>query len=247
MNSSITKRIATSPGRRSFANLSLTASMAALLLAGCGHDQSATKVAGWSLVDPTQRHPIMVSQQPSTISMRVARGSMGLSPHQRAQVITFLERYRAIDAGNSRLVVEAPSGSANEVAAMQAVAEIRSLMNEIGFDPAGVSVEAVQASGDAQAPIRISYLKYVAEGPQCGHWPTNLGSSDSNLNYPNLGCATQANFAAMVANPADLVKPRTISPGAAERRDTIWDKYIKGESTISTKQGDEKVQVKGGG
>ena len=54
-----------------------------------------TRVAGWSLIDPSQRHPIMVTQQPTTLSLRVASGSYGLSPHQRAQVISFLERYRA--------------------------------------------------------------------------------------------------------------------------------------------------------
>jgi len=187
----------------------------------------------------------MVTQQPTTLAVRVSRGSYGLSPHQRAQVISFLERYRSIDAGNSRMVVEVPSGSPNEVAAMQAVAEIRSLMSEIGFKPSDVNVEAVQAMGEAQPPIRISYLRYVAEGPQCGKWPTNLGTSYDNLNYPNMGCANQANFAAMIANPADLVIPRNSTPRAAERNDTVWEKYVKGESTISAKQSDEKASTKG--
>ena len=34
-------------------------------------------------------------------------------------------------------------------------------------------------------------------------------------------------------------------PFSAERRDVIWEKYVKGESTIATKQEDEKVKVKG--
>jgi pilus assembly protein CpaD len=187
----------------------------------------------------------MVTQQPTTLALRVARGSYGLSPHQRAQVVSFVDRYRALDASNSRMIVEVPSGSANEVAAMQAVAEIRALMTEAGFKATDINIEAVQAQGDAQAPIRISYLRYVAEGPQCSKWPTNLATTNSNLNYPNLGCANQANFAAMVANPADLVTPRATTPRAGDRDHTIWEKYIKGESTISTKQGDEKVQTKG--
>ena len=215
------------------------------LLAGCRHFDDGTRVAGWSAVDPAQRHPIMVSQQPTTISVRVARGSYGMSPHQRAQVVSFLEKYRSIDNQNSRVVVEVPSGSPNEVAAMQAVAEIRSLMSEIGFKQSDVNIEAVPAGGDAQAPIRISYLRYVAEGPQCGTWPTNLAMTYDNNNYHNMGCATQANFAAMVANPADLVTPRSSTPRNAERDHTVWEKYIKGESTISSKQGDEKVQTKG--
>ncbi len=239
------QRTAGTTVRRSLAAAVLCAASATLFLAGCRTDTEGPRVAGWSLIDPSHRHPIMVTQQPTTLSIRVSRGSYGMSPHQRAQVISFIERYRGIDAGNTRMVIEAPSGTANEVAAMQAVAEIRSLMSEIGFDAAKVGVEPVQANGDPQAPIRISYLRYVAEGPQCGKWPSNLAESSSNLNYPNLGCANQANLAAMIANPADLVAPRTSTPGSSERVNTMWEKYVKGDSTIAAKQADEKVQVKG--
>lgn len=240
------KRTTASTVRRPLTATVLAASAVTLLLAGCRHSDDGSRVAGWSLIESTQRHPIMVTQKPTTMALRVGRGSYGLSPHQRAQVLSFIERYQGLDAGNTRMIIEAPSGSANEVASMQAVAEIRALMGEAGFDPAKVGIEAVQANGDPQAPIKISYLRYVAEGPECGKWPSNLAESAANLNYPNLGCATQANFAAMIANPADLVKPRASTPRSAERETLIWDKYVKGESTISAKQGDEKVQVKGG-
>lgn len=239
------QRTADSTVHRPLAAAAICAAVATLVLTGCRADPEGPRVAGWSLIEPTHRHPIMVTQQPTTLSIKVSRGSYGMSPHQRAQVVLFLERYRGVDAGNSRLIIEAPSGSANEVAAMQAVAEIRSLMSEIGFDAASVGVEPVQAGGNLQAPIRISYLRYVAEGPQCGKWPSNLAESAANLNHPNLGCATQANLAAMIANPADLVKPRSITPGSQERQNTMWEKYVKGDSTISSKQGDEKFQVKG--
>jgi pilus assembly protein CpaD len=239
------KRNAASSGRRTVSAVSIIAIAGTLVLAGCGRDEESSRVAGWSMVDPTQRHPIMVTQQPTTLAIRVSRGSYGMSPQQRAQVSSFVERYRAIDAGNSRMTIEVPSGSSNEVASMQAVAEIRGLLSEIGFKASDINIEAVQSGGDSQAPIRISYARYVAEGPQCGKWPTNLASSDSNLNYPNLGCANQANFAAMVANPADLVTPRSSTPRVGDRENMVWEKYVKGESTISTKSGDEKVQTKG--
>lgn len=238
-------RTATSSGRRTITKAALAVTAAAVLLAGCRAGEDQSRVAGWSLVDPTQRHPIMVTQQPTSISLRVPRGASGLSPHQRGQVISFLEQYRGADSRNSRLVVEAPAGSPNEIASMQAVAEIRALVAEAGFGSSNINVEAVQAGGDAQAPVRLSYLRYVAEGPQCGHWPTDLGSTHANLVYPNLGCATQANLAAQVANPADLVRPRASTPSSAERGHVVWEKYIKGESTVSQKSGDERVQVKG--
>ena len=246
MMSPIRKRNARRPFARTLTAKLVTATAVALAVAGCrpGEDNGA-RVAGWSLVDPTSRHPIMVSQQPSTLSLKIARGAYGLSPHQRAQVVSFLDRYRSTDAGNSKLVIEAPSGSANEVSAMQAVAEIRHLTSESGFDHTAISVEAYHASHDQQAPIRVSYLRFVAEGPQCGHWPTNLADDPRNIPYPNMGCATQRNFAAQIANPADLVGPRSMTPTPGERRDSVWTKYVKGDSTVAKKADEEKVKVQG--
>jgi len=220
-------------------------SAAALMIAGCKPGDDGPQVAGWSVVDPTQRHPILVSQQPSNLSLKVPRGSTGMSPHQKAQVVDFLNRYRGGDSGNSKLVISAPSGSANEVASMQAVAEIRHLMREGGFADSAITIEAYHEERDPQPAIRVSYLRFVAEGPTCGRWTTNLAEETKNLPYPDFGCATQRNFAAQVANPADLIGPRSMTPAAAERRDVVWGKYIKGESTISQKQADERSVVKG--
>ena len=124
------KRNAASSGRRTVSAVSIIAIAGTLVLAGCGRDEESSRVAGWSMVDPTQRHPIMVTQQPTTLAIRVSRGSYGMSPQQRAQVSSFVERYRAIDAGNSRMTIEVPSGSSNEVASMQAVAEIRAAVRD---------------------------------------------------------------------------------------------------------------------
>jgi pilus assembly protein CpaD len=221
------------------------AATVAILIAGCRPGEEGPQVAGWSLADPAARHPIVVSQKPSNISIRVARGSQGMSPHQRAQLAEFIDRYRGAGSANSKLVIAAPSGAPNEVASMQAVAEIRHLLRASGFDETAVSVEAYHEDKDPQPAIRVSFMRYVAEAPECGRWPTNLASEPNNLPYPNFGCATQRNFAMQVANPADLLGPRGETARPGERRAVVWDKYTKGESTISQKQGDEKVQVKG--
>lgn len=238
------KRTTTSRLKPVVANVVLV-SAAALLVAACRPGEEGPKVAGWSIADPASRHPIVVSQKPSNLSVRVARGSHGLSPHQRAQLAEFLGQYRGADASNSKLVISAPSGAPNEVASMQAVAEIRHMVREAGFDETAVTVEAYHEEKDPQPAIRVSYMRYIAEAPECGRWPTNLANEPNNLPYPNLGCATQRNFANQVANPADLLGPRGRTPAASERRMVVWDKYIKGDSTISQKQSDEKVQVKG--
>ncbi len=217
---------------------------ASIGLAGCdsltGDRQEQVNV-GQQLLTPAERHPIIVSQQLNKMSVKVARGAAGLTPTQRASVIDFLTRYRVADAGNSKLVISVPSGSANEVSAMNAVADMRPLLADQGFSESAVSIEPYHAEGDPQPPVRIAFLRYAAEGPACGKWPSNIAETPRNVNYENFGCAQQKNLAAMVSNPADLLGPRTMTPASADRRDATWGKYIKGEPSGATRSADERA------
>ena len=198
-------------------------------LAGCEHDQGA-QVANWTLIDPEQRHPILVSRQPENLTLHIARGSQGLTPMQRARVLEFVSRSRSVDAGNSRFVISAPGGSENESAAREAAAEVQQLMLDGGYSESSIAVGAYQANG-GDAPLHVSYRRYVAEAPDCGQdWSQNLARNRQNVPYPNFGCATQRNFAVKVANPADLLGPRTMTERSADRRDVAFDKYVRGEA-----------------
>lgn len=210
---------------------------------GCRHGElGAPQVAGWSLVDPAQRHPILVSQQPRSIDISVAPHARRLSPRQRADVLDFVHRARASDAGNSRLVIQVPGGGDNEIAAMDTASEIRRIMSDNGFAASSITVEAYNG-GRLNAPVRVSYLTYVADAPSCGHWPTNLADQRDNANYHNFGCASQRNLAAMIANPADLIGPRTEGERLSDRRDVVFDKYVKGDHTGADKPNDKADRI----
>lgn len=225
--------------RRTALNCAIV-TLAAASVVACRPDHGASpQVAGWTLIDPAERHPILVSQRPVTMTIPVRRGSYGLSNASRHRVAGFLRKFRAIDTGNSKLVVSAPSGRANEVAGMQAVAEVREMISDAGFPPSSVHVEASPGSRH----VRLSYLRVVAKGPECGLWPTNLARETGNLSYSNFGCSTQHNFAAMLANPADLLGPRTATPRIGDRRQNTYEKYARGETTTATKSKDERVST----
>lgn len=238
-------RHASPRSRVSLAGLA-AACAATLLVAGCKHDEEGPQVAGWALIDSAQRHPILVSQKPTTMSVRVARGSAGLTPQSKAQVLEFAERFRASDNGSSRLVIAVPSGASNEMPAMHASSEIRALLLSRGFGESTISIEAYTGDRDATPPILVSYMSYVAEGPECGNWTSNLARQNDNLPYADFGCTTQHNFAAQIANPADLLGPRTMTPRTNERRGETWAKYVKGESTNAQKSEQETVKTQGG-
>ena len=115
---------------------------------------------------------------------------------------------------------------------MRAVADLREMIRDFGFSESTVSMTPYNGGRDSNAPVRLAYLRYVAEAPECGIWPTNLAHDPKNLPYPNFGCAQQHNLAAQIANPADLLGPRTTAPADAERRAVVIDNYRQGRPRL---------------
>lgn len=227
--------------RKHLANSALTAGIA-FTVAACVHDRVSV-FADWATNNPAERYPILVSKEPTTLALRIPREAYELSPHQRAQTIAFLASFRAGQSGSSKLVIRAPRGTANELASKQAVGEIRDLIRENRFDEGAIEIASYFDRADRQPPIRISYFQYAAAAPDCAYLGANVMDDRSSIGVPGLGCALQANFAAMVADPADLLGPREEAPRASERRDVTWDKYVKGDSTVAAKSEDERVKV----
>jgi pilus assembly protein CpaD len=216
----------------------------ALAVTGCKHTEGE-QVLGWSLVDPAQRHPIMVTQAPTYLDIEVLRGRNRLMPDQRAQIVEFVQRYKR-ENSTGKLVIAAPSGAPNEVAAVSVAGAARNLVHGLGISWGHIDTEPYTAEdGNPQPPLRLSYVKQTAEAPECGRHPANMAGDSRNLPYHDLGCSTQANLAAMVDNPQDLLTARAQStPRDSTRRDVIWEKYTKGDETGAKKSADERVKVK---
>jgi pilus assembly protein CpaD len=197
--------------------------------------------APFTLANPNERHPIAVKQGEVTLDLAVYRGASGLNPSQRNQLSAFLRDYKS--QGAERLLIRAPSGGANETAALRAYDEVRRAMRGAGINPAAVALEPYFANSDPAAPLRISYLQFVAAPPDCPDWSENIGRDPQNMPWPNMGCATQRNLAASVADARDLLGPRGETPRSGERRDVVWGKYVAGESTISKRAPSEHANA----
>ena len=128
---------------------------------------------------------------------------------------------------------------------MRTVGDLRAMVASSGFAESNVVIEPYMESRQGGAPIRIAYLRFVAQAPECGVWPANLADERRNLEYHNFGCAQQHNLAAQIANPADLLGPRTMDSADPERRTVVFDRYRQGRPTGADKSTDERVQVKG--
>jgi len=197
--------------------------------------------APFTLANANERHPIAVKQGEVTLDLAVYRGASGLKPSQKDQLYAFLRDYKS--QGAERLLIRAPSGGANETAALRAYDEVRRAMRGAGIDPATVALEPYFANSDPAAPLRMTYLQFVAQPPDCPDWSEDVGRDPQNMPWPNMGCATQLNLAASVADARDLLGPRGETPRPAERRDVVWGKYVAGRPTISIRAPSEHANA----
>jgi pilus assembly protein CpaD len=213
----------------------------AVTLAGCYQ----TPVTAEYPVDYRQRHPIVLREGVQNVEVMVGRNRGGLTPTQRADMVSFAQAWRR--ESGSGIIIDVPRGGPADRAAADSMREIRSILAAVGVPSNAMYVRHYRPSRTALATIKLNYSKLTAEAGPCGQWPADLGpvlNSGYFENRPfwNLGCASQRNLASMVDNPVDLVQPRGETPPYAPRRSVVLERYRKGESPSGTYVGyDSKI------
>lgn len=86
--------------------------------------------------------------------------------------------------------------------------------------------------GSRMHPIKVVGGKAYVEN--CGQWPDNLADTSSNEMNGNHGCAVQANIAAMVAYPSDLLGKRKLPPPLGDIQATAIKRITQPSSTSTT-------------
>jgi pilus assembly protein CpaD len=222
-------------GRWRRVRVALSVAALAAVLAGC-----VTEKEAYAPSDYRNRHAIAIKESNRTVEVFVGSARGRLTPTQRAEVAGLAHVWKRESTGG--IVVDTPVGTPNQVAAADNVREIRSIFTAVGVPPHAVSVRPYRPVDPVSlATIKLNYSKMSAEVGPCGLWPQDVGPSldrtyNENRPYWNHGCANQRNLAAMVAEPADLVQPRTETAVYTPRRTTVVEKYRAGlsPSTIHT-------------
>lgn len=187
-------------------------------------------------------HRIEVSEGVERIEVPVASGDVTLSGVDRARLRQFAGGY--LRYGHGALVLSTPSGGANADAASIVANETRRALMDAGVSYAAVAGSSYDASGRGDAPIVVSFTRYEAHAPECTPiWEQDLAHQSNNQPWESFGCATQANLAALVEDPADLLRPRAEDPRDAGRRDTVMDAYRQGDPTHSERSADERIAI----
>jgi pilus assembly protein CpaD len=233
-------RAITNPGdARAKPRLLLAAVAVAAVLAGCNHRKA--DVTASIPTDYKERHPIVLSEAPRSIDIYAGAGPLDL--RQKDDLAAFAAEYRA--HGRSQIIAEVPAHAGHGAHGHRGLHAVREALSRHGVPASLVHVRSYPAEDHTvAAPIRLSYAKLQARVPnECGHWPedlgaANLGFSASNRTYFNLGCATQNNLAASVADPLDFERARPEGRIDTARRMEAISKLRRGQdpSTVYTNQ-----------
>jgi pilus assembly protein CpaD len=179
-----------------------------------------------NLVSAETKFPIKVEPQIATLVVQV--DTHGVLRGEEDRVRAFAEQWKS--RGHGALSASLPSGTVNQAAAKNAMARINRVLAESGLDQKSLRVTTYRGAGnDGDAPITLSFMTYAASAPDCGQdWSENMGFNPRNLPWPEFGCSTQHNLAAVVSDPRDLTEPRPQDSADAMRRATVLQKHRAG-------------------
>lgn len=209
----------------------VAASVLALSIAGCRDGIGDGRMIGF--VEPVQsyqeRHPIVVEKGDANLALDVPSSASGLNVYQKDQIRHFIGLWRNEGAG--KLVVSA-SGR-------EQMADLTDILIERVIPRGSLHLEGWHGG---KPGVKLSFVRYVAQGPDCGAFPSSLSEDHDNVNYENYGCAAQHNLAAMIANPRDLIEPRdTVDWRDGDRRDTVYRNFWHGQTTGAEVSNQEKA------
>lgn len=203
----------------------LLAVAATSLLGACG----ATGASGGYPLTPLSRYSLRV--EPGLDRIALAVHDDGLSANQQAAIDDLVDRYMATGVGAVR--IEGPSGE--DPAAARQTWAVRSALQAAGL-PADRIVVASYAAPDPRAPVLAGFETVRAAIPNCAAEPRAMDNRFSNDPSIGLGCAINANLAAQIADPRDIVGHRPISPADSGRAAVVFDNYRKGEVTSAPQE-----------
>lgn len=166
----------------------------------------------------------------------------GLPYYQVNKVKYFLEDYAARGKRHGPLVISVPKGSPFSAQFENGVRQTLDLADYYGVRD--VSRTDYDSNGSPEAPMVLAFTAYRAIPPNCPSLATvNLAGTRTNDVRPGFGCAMQANLAAMIADPADLLGTRRTDPIDTLRRTEVLSKYRAGQSTATERTEQETGAV----
>jgi pilus assembly protein CpaD len=205
------------------------AAAAVLAVAQSGCMGGPAEGLGPTPLTPTSRFSLQA--EPGIERVALAVHETGLSENQTLVLRDMVNRFAA--DGATMLTVEAPSG--DDPVSSDIAWRIKGAIEASGVPSYKVRL-LTYAAPDPRAPVLVGFDTVRAVVPQCGQSWTNLTRTANNAGSSNFGCAVNANLAAQIANPRDIVTPRAMAPADAARRSVVIDHYRQGEQAAAVRE-----------
>lgn len=187
-------------------------------------------------------HVIEVTQSSARLEIPVASSDTTLTAKARSDLRDFAGAY--LRYGHGALILSTPSGSGNAAAASSVAGQTRISLVDAGVSYGAVAGSTYDASGEDSAPIVVTFARFEAQAPQCAPiYTQDLAHQEDNQAWDSFGCAMQANLAAEVEDPSDLLEPRPDAPRDSNRRATVMQAYRAGQTTHAVRDADERATV----
>jgi len=214
----------------------MTFAAIAVLTSSCASNYAA------KLPPSPMRNPINIAESVERLELYTRPNGLELSARDKLAVAQFLDGYR--QNGSGALFINRPSAQANQAGTQQAEAVIRDLMRNGGLNPSSLQGGQYQSSPNAPAPVVVSYRVLKAIPDNCRK-ADPITQTFTNQPQANFGCFQNANLAAMIGDPRQLLEPYTFGPPDAQRRQVIYDRYIQGETTGAQFPSRQRVEQAG--
>lgn len=178
---------------------------------------------------PAGRFALQV--EPGLDRIALAVHDNGLSGAQNAALADMVNRFDI--EGAPVLRIEAPSGG--DPVAGEFAYRIRGALEAVGAPGHRIQIVAY-AAPDPRAPVLVGFDTVRAHVPRCGANWASLTRTANNESSANFGCAVNANLAAQIADPRDIIRPRDMTPSDSARRSVVFDNYRKGVATAAPQE-----------
>lgn len=196
----------------------------------------AAIIAGCSTAIPTyapydELHKVRVAEMIERLELYIRPEGMNVSARDRSAMMNFFRMYGT--EGDGVIYMNVPASAKGTDGLRQAEAEVQSMMTHLGLSPAAIQMGSYPAAPGQPAPIMLSFRRFATLPGNC-HNGQNMTQSYNNMPYYNFGCASQSNFAAMVADPRQLLDGYDDDPAMTARRSTVLERYVEGQNTAAT-------------
>jgi pilus assembly protein CpaD len=191
---------------------------------------------------PSEKYGVTVRETRQKLEIPTVRDKFELTFDERAAIEAFGAEHVA--RGHGFVTIALPGDEQNTTEeAVVAAADARDILYAQGIAYADIRGTRYDSAGRPDEPIVLFFTSYEAQAPECHKEWRDFNITWSGDNTRNFGCASQANLAAMIADPRDLLGPRPEDDPDPLRRGEVLDKYRRGETTITNRDSKETVTV----